>query len=724
MSKAKDKKGRRRFLKVSGVGAGVLVGGLIVGCNPIRRTIFTRAEKTIPPYIGKTEPMLWFQITPDNKYILHSSKVEMGQGTFTGLAQIAAEELGVNVEDVEVVHAQTDTGNIDAFATGGSLSIAGLYNPLREMGAAMREMLQAKAAEKLGVPVGDVKMENGNAIGPNKSLTYGEVVIDVNDWKVPKRPSIKERKDFKYIGKDIPRVDLVEKVNGAPIFGIDAEMEGMVYASLLKPAAIDASIKNIDLNGADTMAGVEQVIIRDEYIAVVASSYIEATQARRMIRYEVEINKAWDTKTLEEHIKVGKGTKQVVQKEGKRIEDISESGKVVEIEFHSPIGAHAQMEPNGAVASVKDGKATVILSTQVVSITRDEVAKALGFSKKDVNIIPTFLGGGFGRRLHTPLAVHAALLSQEIGKPVKCFMDRKQEFQNDTFRPPTHHVMKAKVSQEGKILGLEHIFASGNVMFESALIPPFAHGFMEGFLRADIGSIRGGSIMYQKLANYHTAYYHNKLPFATSFWRSLGLLANTFAIESFIDELALSVNGDPVTMRLEMLDSSDSHQKRIMEVIKTVAQKAGYTNEVVNGRAMGLAASIDAGSPCAQVAEVSIENNQIMVHKVTCAFDCGFAINPDQVKAQVEGCINMGISAAMFEKMDIVNNELQPINYGAYRMAMMKHSPKEIDTILIEGMAEPGPVGEPPLGPIGAAIANAVRRITGQRITRMPLEIS
>jgi isoquinoline 1-oxidoreductase beta subunit len=240
-------------------------------------------------------------------------------------------------------------------------------------------------------------------------------------------------------------------------------------------------------------------------------------------------------------------------------------------------------------------------------------------------------------------------------------------------------------------------------------------------LGSDLGAARGSSIMYDVVPNNRTVQWHTTLPFATSWWRSLGLMANSFAIESFVDEMAIRAGKNPADFRLNMLGSEEK-ARRIAEVIKVAVEKSGYSDKVVNGRAMGLAASIDAGSPCAQVAEVTIEDGQIKVLKVTAAFDCGFAVNPDQVKAQVEGCIIMGISGAMYEKMTLKDGSLTPTIYGPYEMALIKHAPKEIDVHLVQGVDIPLPVGEPPLGPIGPAIANAVRRLSEVRLTEIPMQ--
>ncbi len=710
---------RRKFLKYSGIGVGLMVGGAFLTRHAWRRKLYATSEKLILPYQGSTKPDVWIQVKSDNQVILHSSKVEMGQGTFTSLAQLVAEELEVPMAMLKVVHAQTDTGNIDQFSTGGSMSIPSLWKPLREMAATTREMLKNKAAEKMNVDESLVVMADGKASSGNQHMTYGEIVEGVEEWDFPDTPPLKNKSDFSVIGKEHARVDLHDKVVGNPIFGIDAQMENMLYASVVRPRLVDSEMKNFDVSEAEKMPGVVQVVQEKDFIGVIANSYVEANNARMKISFDYESNRNWSLADVEEMITVGNGNKTVIQKEGKAVADVEEEGEVIELEFRSPIGAHAQMEPNGAVASYKDDKVTIIMSTQVVALTQKSVAKVLGIKAKNVNVIPTYLGGGFGRRLHTPNAVQAALMSKACGRPVKCFFDRKQEFQNDTFRPPTHHVMKGKVSPSGQLLAIEHNFSSGDVMFNSALVPSIA-GTVVG---ADIGAIRGGSIMYRSIPNHRAVTYHTSLPFATSFWRSLGLLANTFAIESMMDELALKAGKDPVQFRLDYIPD-DEDGIRLKNVISACVEKAGYRDQAEGNRAMGFAASVDAGSPCAHVAEVSIEDSEIRVHKVTVGFDCGIAVNPDQVRAQVEGCVIMGISASMHEKMDLRENKLYPTNYGSYKMAMMKHSPREIDTVLVEGVDYAGPVGEPPLGPIAAAIGNAVKRLTGKRLTELPLSLT
>lgn len=718
MAKTKsNKSSRRKFLVRGSLGTiGLLAVGTYVFRNPMRRKVLELSETLVVPYSGSgTEANLWFEMTKDNQILLHSPKVEMGQGTFTGFAQIIADELDVDINQIIVKAAETKTGIIDGMSTGGSLSVAQLFQPLREMAATMREMIKAEAAKKMGVDIASLASASGKITGGGKTMTYAEAAEGVTEWKVPKTPQLRAVKDYKFVGKPVKRIDLKAKVVGDPIFGMDAEMPDMLHATVIRPIHVGGSIKSADISAAEKMPGVVKVVKKEGWIGIIANSFPEALAAKNKVKVEWDLPKKWTEEGIREILQVGKGNKMITQKEGSALDP--DNAEVVSMEFTSPIGAHAQIEPNGALAFVKDGKATVKLSTQVIGFTQNQVAEALGLAKEDVNIIGTYLGGGFGRRLDTSHAVQAAQMSKEVGKPVKYFFTRKEEFQNDTFRPPTHHIMRGKLEQ-GLLTSLEHHYASGDVAANSLLMP----AAMNSVLGTDVGAMRGGNIMYDKIPNHRAIQWHTTLPFATSFWRSLGLLANTFAIENFVDEIALKAGKDPIQYRLNML-GEDEYAMRIKKVIEMAAQKGGYKEGKTGNKAMGFAASIDAGSPCAQVVEVSIENNEIKVHKVTCVLDCGLAVNPDQVRAQCEGSIIMGISATLHEKMTLKDGQLYPTIYGPYDMALMKHSPKDIDVHLIQGVDIPLPVGEPPLGPIGAAIGNAVRRITGKRLTDLPMKL-
>jgi len=716
--KSKKKVSRRKFLVRGGLGTiGVVAIGAYIFRNPIRRQILGMVNSLEAPYTDNTDkPMVWFEVTSDNKILLHSPKIEMGQGTFTGIAQMAADELSVNMNQIKVVHAASSTGNVDSFATGGSTSISGLWQPLRELAAMLRVMLLKEAAIKLNVNVDELEVEDGVVSGNGKKLTYAQAAEGVENWEVPDVPVLKDIKQYKYIGQPVARVDLEAKVYGDPIFGMDAEMPGMLYGAVVRPTKIGATFVSADTSEAENMPGVVKIIVEDDFVGVVANSMIEAEHAKDAISATWDSFEDLNTSAVTNMMTVGNGNSSTIQKKG---DVLDEEDDFEILEFRSPIGAHAQLEPNGVVALVEADSAIIKISTQVVGLTRKEVAERLGLDTEKVNIVPTYLGGGFGRRLHTPHAIQAAVMSKAVGKPVKYFFSRKEEFQHDMFRPPTHHVIKGKLNSDGFLEALEHEFVSGDVATDSALIP----NVLTNFLGADVGAIRGGFIQYSAIPNFRSVYWHVELPFATSWWRSLGLLANTFAMESFIDEMALKAKKNAVDFRLRQIGEQDI-DIRLKNVIKAAAEKAKYSEKVVEGRAMGFAASIDANTPCAHVVEVSIVDNEIKVHKVTVAMDPGLAVNPDQIRAQCEGCVIMGMSAVLYEQMFVENGELTPTIYGPYQMALMKHAPKEIDVVLLQGKDTPGAVGEPPLGPIGAAIANAVRRLTGKRMTELPLKIS
>ena len=713
-----ESKSRRKFLIRGGISTiGVLALGTFVFRNPLRRQVLGMVETTIPPYSGSgTEANLWFEITEENQLLFHSPKVEMGQGTFTGLAQIIADEMDVDIKQIIVKTAESSTGIIDGLGTGGSLSIAQMYTPLREMAATMRLMLKEEAAKQMGVTVDMLTSSDGVFSSGQQQLNYAEVASNVKKWTIPDTPPLKSTKDFKFIGKPIKRIDQIAKIKGDPIYGMDAEMPDMVYATVIRPEHIGAKLKSADTTVAETMAGNIKIVRGDGWVGVIADSYVEALMAKNKVKVEWDISKVWTEQGIRDMLKVGEGKRMITQTVGSALEE--DDDELISMEFSSPIGAHAQIEPNGAVAHVNEGKVTIIISTQVVGITQSQVSKALGVDAENINIIGTYLGGGFGRRLNTSHAVEAAIMSREVGRPVKYFFTRKEEFQNDTFRPPTYHIVKGKLNELGKLTNFEHHYASGDVAINSAMMP----SAINKVLGTDIGAMRGANIMYEAVPNYRSVQWHTTLPFATSWWRSLGLLANTFAIESFVDEMSIKAGKNPLQFRLDML-ADDKRGVRIKRVLEEAVQKSGYTPDAIGNKAMGLAASIDTGSTSAHVAEVSLIDGKIKVEKVTCAFDCGLAVNPDQVRAQCEGSIIMGLSASLHEKMTIKDGRLYPTIYGAYDMALMKDSPKEINVHLIQGVDEPMPVGEPPMGPIGAAIANAVRRITGKRLVDLPLQL-
>ena len=715
---------RRGFIFKTGVGLGVLVGVGVMACGPLRRTIAEKVDQGPPGYKNEYEAYVWFELKPDGTITLYSPKVEMGQGIFTALAQIAADELEMDFKNLKVVHATTNHGPIDSLSTGGSLTVSSLYQPLRELAATMREMIKANAATIMGVPVKTLTVKNGEVIGVNQKLTFAEVASKSTKWDIKiETPVLKPNKDFTIIGKPIPRNDLVPKVKGETRYGIDSTFPDMVFGSVARPPVFGATFQSVEVGDVAKMPGVVKVLTEKNFVGVIADSRVQAEDAKKALKITWKMpNKLAQQADVDALVRVGVGKDVMIQKEGNT--DILKKDETFTKEYFSPLGVHGHIEPNGAAAFYKDGKVVVKMSTQVASITRDDVAKALKIDKENVDVQSQFLGGGFGRRLQTPHAIEAALMSRAVGKPVHVFFERNEEFQNGVLRPPTHNVLKAKLDANGTIEAIEHHTASADVAFNSAILAnvfkPLSSSIGESIVGADFGAWRGGMIHYKNIKNYNTTAYHKELPFQTSWWRGLGLLANTFAIESFMDELAHYSNQDALEFRLKHL-RDDEKGRSIKNVLTAACEKAGWGKPLPAGRAMGLACSIDVNTPVAQVAEVEIKNGQIKVRKVTCAIDPGLIINPDGVKAQSEGAIIMGLSATLFEEITIKDGMATPNAFGYYPMASIRDTP-EIEIILLSSGDKPRGVGEPPIGPIGAAIANAVFNLTGKRLNRIPLQ--
>ena len=382
--KKKRKFSRRKFLVRSAVGVGVLMGAGYLSRNSMRRYIYEMADSgAVMTFNGDTKtPSIWFEVLADNQIILHSPKVEMGQGTFTSLAQMAADELEVDINSIQVVHAETATGNIDGLSTGGSTSVASLWVPLRELAATMREMIKGEAARQLSTDISSLKARDGVITGGEKSLTYGEVVAAAQEWEVPDTPALKDRKDYKYVGKPIPRVDLKDKVLGAPIFGMDASMPDMLYGAVARSSLIGAKYVDADTSAAEKMPGVVKVVKEADFVGVVATSRMTAENAKNAIKVSWETERDWQLADIEDMIQVGKGDPMVIQTHGNAKKILRDDAEIITSEYKSPIGAHAQIEPNGTLAYVEEGKATIVLSTQVVDLTRKEVAERLGLDKR------------------------------------------------------------------------------------------------------------------------------------------------------------------------------------------------------------------------------------------------------------------------------------------------------------------------------------------------------
>ncbi len=709
---------RRNFLIMLGVGAAGLYAGVKLGTPPLRLRLAEFLEESGgPPTDVEAPPDAWFEILPDNMVNLHLPKSEMGQGVHTGLAQIAAEELEIDLEQIQVLHAATDR-LVDPVATSASTTISGLYIPLLEVAATLRELLRAEAALQLNARPEDLKLEHGVfslKTDSSQQRTYGELFQSAEGWELPESPPpLKSPSQYRYIGQPLPRVDLPAKVIGQAIYGFDVRVPGMLYGAVARPDTIEGQLRSASPGQAESQPGVVSIVADNDFAGVVAKSREQAYTALAQMQLEWDAGKLWQQEEIEAMVTVGKGQGVVIQKEG-NLDQALESRTLIEAEYRTPMAYHAYLEPLAAVADVRADKVNVWASTQAANRLRGAVADAIGRKEEEIIIHPVYLGGGFGRKIDERAAVEAARLSQAAGRPVQVAMSRPEDFRSGFVRPPTHHILRASLTENGNMQALEHQAASGEVAF------PFLPSVMGTILGADFGSYRGAIINYA-VPNMQTTAWLVKLPVSTGWWRGLGLMANTFAVESFIDELAVATNHDPLEFRLRHLtDNEKGH--RIRNALQAAAEKANWGAALPAGRAHGLAMSYDVGTIIVEIAEVSVENNQIHVHNVTAAADPGMAINPDGVKAQTEGGITMGLSATLLEEVLIENGALKASNFNQYPLLRNAEAP-DIEVVVLNSRTTPSGMGEPPIGPVPAAVANAVFAATGQRLRRLPLKFN
>ena len=710
--------GRREFLMMLGVGAAGVFVGVKLGTPIIRLRLAEWVESSGgPPTDIDAPPDAWFEITPDNRVRLFLPKAEMGQGVHTGLAQIAADELEIEWDQLEVLHAATDK-LADPVATSASTTIAGLYLPLRETAAILKEMLIGEAARQLNLPAGELVAKSGIVSVKNdtsQNITYGKLFQYADEWELPDQaPVLKPLDQHRYIGKSMPRVDLASKINGQAIYGYDVRLPDMLYGAVARPKTIDGQLKSARPGSAASQPGVVKVVIEDGFAGVVAKSRIQAQQALEKLDLEWDLGRAWQQSEIESMTMVGKGEGVLIQKEGDPEEALLE-GSIVEAEYRTPMAFHAYLEPLAAAADVRSDGVTIYASTQAAVRLRGKVAEAIGRDENEVVVQPVYLGGGLGRKIDELAAVEAARLSQAAGKPVHLGFTRQDDFRSGFVRPPTHHRLRAVLDNAGHIHGMEHLQASGQVAF------PFLPSFMSSVMGADFGSWRGALINYD-IANMQTVAWLVDLPVPTGWWRGLGLMANVFAIESFIDELAYAANIDPLEFRLQHLPKNEKGN-RIGAALNAAADKAGWGNPLPAGQGRGIAVSYDYGTIMVEIAEVSVEKDQIQVHRITAAADPGLIVNPDGVIAQTEGGITMGVSASLHEEVIIADGEFQAGNFDRYPLLRNADAP-EIDVVLINSGEKPFGMGEPPIGPVPAAIANAVFAAVGKRLRRLPLRMA
>jgi isoquinoline 1-oxidoreductase subunit beta len=703
---------RRQFLKMSGTGLAIAVATTSTG---FRLLSAAELEKT-----GSFRPNVWLEVLPDNTVIVTVNKSEMGQGVYTSLPMIVADELDADWKNVRMeVAPAADAYKDPAWgtqSTGGSSSIRHMYEPLRKAGAAAREMLLLAAAREWNVAVRECAVVLGHVrhINSSRMLTYGQLTMEAARLEVPQNPILKKENQFRYIGKDIPRLDMHDKVNGVAQFGIDSFMPGMLYAAIARPPAYGADLVSSNKDAAQAVSGVRAVVPIHSGMAVCADTIDAAWKGRDALKADWQNAKypQLSTESLEKEFVDRLETKGIMARnDGDVMKAFTTSSQKIKSVYVLPYLSHATMEPMNCTVHVRSDGCEIWAPTQNQSGVLALAAKLTGLKPEQIHVHTTFLGGGFGRRFERDFVEEALLLSLSTGKPVKLVWKREEDMQNDFYRPMNASRIEASLDADGRATAWSH-----KIVCPSIFARVFPQMVKNGI---DNAAVEGVENMEYEVPNMAVEYVRIDTPVPVGFWRSVGSSHNAFTVESFVDEIAAAAKKDPLEFRLGLL----KNHPRARKVLEVAADKAGWHKPPALGQARGIAYHLSFGSYVAEVAEVSVDKKTgtIKVHKVTCAVDCGSTVNPAIVSAQMMGGLTMGISAALKEKIEIAGGGIKSENFGDYELLRMNEAP-DVDVHIVKSGEKVGGIGEPGLPPIAPAVANAVFQATGARLRQLPMK--
>jgi len=721
---------RRQFL----LSTAVLGGGVLIGYSALKPSKHRRANRELAQ--GEERFVTSFiKIEPNNKVTIYVPHSEMGQGVHTSLPMMAADEMDAAWEDISVEQAPAIdmfangdlvtgfaaefgvpgflTGIINASAvtvaelvnlqtTGGSSSVRFTgESSMRTAGAAARQMLVECAAKRWGVATEECSTQlthvQHNASG--RSLSYGELAADAALLEPPEEVTFKNPSQFTIMGKAISRVDIPAKVDGSAPYGIDAHSEDMLYAAIRMAPVFGTKLVSVDAGDVLARRGVKRIIELEDSVAVVADSYWRAKEALKLVKSEFESSDADNTSSADLAARFERSLAEDDNSEVVEVGDtaaaMESAADVIEGNYSVPYLAHAAMEPMNCTVHIHGDIAEVWTSTQDALGIKARVASIAGLSEDDAIFHHSYLGGGFGRRLPFNWNVidHATLIAKEFDVPVKTVMSREDDMQQDYYRPAVASNFKAAFDGNGVVQAWHNRF-TGPIQTPGASHIPYA------------------------IANRSIAMVDGDTHVPVAAWRSVDHSQQTFFTESFVDEVAHRSGKNPYQFRMEMLADHPRHRK----VLEVAAEAAGYGQNLPEGHALGIAVQESFGSIVAEVAEVSLDaNNRPVIHKVTCAIDCGWAVNPDTVEAQVESGIIYGLTAALYGEITIENGRVAQNNFPDYEMVRMADSP-EIDVHIVESGEALGGLGEPSTPPIAAAVSNGLYILTGQRVRELPIK--
>ncbi|MBV7538040.1 xanthine dehydrogenase family protein molybdopterin-binding subunit [Duganella sp. sic0402] len=700
---------RRSFLKVAAAAG----GSLLVGYWPGESTAASTGAA------ASAELNAFIAIGADDSIVLTMPKVEMGQGTYTSIPMLIAEELEVDMEQIQLRHAPPDAKLYgapfgDQF-TGGSLTIRLLYEPMRQTGAAARMLLVQAAANEWKVTADSCRAEHGEVVhaASGRRIKYGKLVAAASQLPAPEKIALKDPKDFKLVGKPAKRLDAKGKTDGSALFGIDAQVKGLKVAVVAASPVIGGKLKSVKDAKARKLRGVRQVVRLENAVAVVADNYWYAKQglaALDIVWDEGQYAKLSTGDVRQLMVAALQQPGHIARNDGDALKALAADGKRVEALYINPMLAHATMEPMNCTVHVKgDGTAEIWTGSQVPARARDDAAKVLGLAPEKVTLHNHYIGGGFGRRLYTDYVVQAAAVAKQVKGPVKLVWSREEDIQHCLFRGLYAHAVSASLDANGKPVAFSHKIAG------PSNLAAFAPGWLKDGL--DIDNVEGSDIFSYDIPNMRSEYRQEDGPVPSAFWRGVGPTRNMTVLESFMDELALKAGQDPLAYRLSLLGK----QPRAAAVLKLAAQKAGWGEQLPPRTGRGIALMRAWGTYLAQVVDVVVsDEGEVTVKRVVCAVDCGQVVNPDTVVAQIQSGINYGLTAGLFGAITLKDGRVEQSNFHDYPILRISQAPK-IDVVIVSSSEAPGGIGEPGTAGVGAALTNAVFAATGVRVRELPL---
>jgi isoquinoline 1-oxidoreductase beta subunit len=707
---------RRQFFKDSAA----LMGGLVIGFYlPLQggRAYAAAAPKPVYP------PNAFIHIAADDSIIVILNKSEMGQGVYTSLPMLIAEELEadwskIRVEFAPVAAVYNHTG-YGMQMTGGSSSIPSSWEQLRRVGASARVLLVRAAAQQWGVAESECRAEHSfvSHAKSARKASYGSLAEAAGKLALPENVALKAPADFKLLGKPMKRLDTAQKINGTAQFGLDVYIPDMLTVLIARSPVFGGKVKSYNAAAALKVAGVQGVYQVPSGMAVAASGFWPAKTARDLLQIEWDegAGAALSTPQMRaEYLALAKTPGIVARKEGDPAQGLKAAHKSVSAEYEIPYLAHAAMEPLNVVVDLKPEHCTIWTGTQAQTMDRAMAAQTAGLNPEQVEIHTTFLGGGFGRRANprSDFVIEAVQVAMAVGKPVKVVWTREDDMRGGNYRPMWSDHIAAGIDKKGKPVAWKHTIVGQSITADT--------GF-EAFMvknGVDVTSVEGAATMPYIIPNLLVDLHSPKNAVPVQWWRSVGHSHTAFVVETMLDELAHLAGKDPVAYRLDQLPAAS----RYRAVLKLAAEKAGWgKRKLPPGHALGLAVHQSFNSYVAEVAEVSLEQGQVRVHHVVAAVDCGMVINPDGVKQQIESAIVYGLSAALHGAITLDKGRVEQSNFHDYTPLRFAEMP-QIDVYIVNSHEAPSGIGEPGTPPIAPAVVNALFKLTGKRIRRLPLD--